>query len=183
VWGIGRRNATGDPARRLPPARGTNVFISQWVTQRDPRFSIGPNDFLPERWNDEFEKRLPKFAYFPFGGGPRVCIGASFASMEAALLLATIAQRFRLTLAAGHPVHPYASAALRPKHGIASRCESVSFWSRYAHGDPDGHVVELLPAVATVELRSRADRWLACARRGRSPRALDGQNHPRGLRC
>ncbi|OLE39280.1 MAG: hypothetical protein AUG00_02800 [Candidatus Rokubacteria bacterium 13_1_20CM_2_70_7] len=118
VWGIGRETLReiqlGD--YRLPA--GTNVFISQWVTQRDPRFFDRPHDFLPERWNDEFEKRLPKFAYFPFGGGPRVCIGASFASMEAALLLATIAQRFRLTLAAGHPVHPYASAALRPKHGI-----------------------------------------------------------------
>ena len=119
VWGIGRETPReiqlGD--YRLPA--GTNVSISQWVTQRDPRFFDRPDDFLPERWNDEFEKRLPKFAYFPFGGGPRVCVGASFASTEAALLLATIAQRFRLTIAAGHPVSPYASAALRPKYGIS----------------------------------------------------------------
>lgn len=118
AWGIGRETRReiqlGD--YRLPA--GTNVFISQWVTQRDPRYFDQPEDFLPDRWTEEFEKRLPKFAYFPFGGGPRVCIGASFASMEAALLLATIAQRFRLTLATGHPVNPYASAALRPEHGI-----------------------------------------------------------------
>jgi cytochrome P450 len=97
---------------------GTNVFISQWTVQRDPRYFEQPLDFLPERWTEEFEKQLPKFAYFPFGGGPRVCVGASFASMEAALLLATIAQKYRLTVDPGHPVVPLASVTLRPKHGI-----------------------------------------------------------------
>jgi cytochrome P450 len=118
AWGIGRETLkeilVGD--YRLPA--GTNVFISQWVMHRDPRYFDRPEEFHPERWTEEFEKQLPKFAYFPFGGGPRVCVGASFASMEAALLLATIAQRYRLTLVPGHPVKPLASVTLRPKHGI-----------------------------------------------------------------
>jgi cytochrome P450 len=66
-------------------------------------------------------KRLPKYAYFPFGGGPRMCIGSNFAAIEAALLLATIAQRFRLTLVPGHPIELLASITLRPKHGIRVR--------------------------------------------------------------
>ncbi len=118
VWGIGRETLREIQLGGYGLPAGSNVFISQWVTQRDPRYFDRPDDFLPERWNDGLETRLPKFAYFPFGGGPRVCIGASFANMEAALLLATIAQRFRLTLASGRPVNPYASATLRPEHGI-----------------------------------------------------------------
>jgi cytochrome P450 len=117
VWGIGRETLHEFQlgGYRLPV--GTNVFISQWVTQRDPRYFERPAEFSPERWTDDFEKRLPRFAYFPFGGGARACIGASFATMEAALLLATIAQRFRLTLGGG-PVTPFASATLRPARGI-----------------------------------------------------------------
>jgi len=88
------------------------------VVQRDPRYFEQPEKFLPERWTEEFEKQLPKFAYFPFGGGPRVCVGASFALMEAALLLATIAQKYRLAVDPTHPVVPLASVTLRPKHGI-----------------------------------------------------------------
>jgi cytochrome P450 len=118
AWGIGRETLKeihlGD--YRLPA--GTNVFISQWVMHRDPRYFDRPEEFHPERWTEEFEKQLPKFAYFPFGGGPRVCVGASFASMETALLLATIAQRYRLALVPGHPVKPLASVTLRPKQGI-----------------------------------------------------------------
>jgi cytochrome P450 len=66
---------------------------------------------------------VPRFAYFPFGGGPRQCIGASFAIMEASLLLASIAQRFRFRPVAGHPVVPVPSFTLRPKHGILMQVE------------------------------------------------------------
>ncbi len=97
---------------------GTTVFMSQWVVQRDPRWFDRPEEFVPERWLDGLAKRLPKFAYFPFGGGPRQCIGNSFAVMEASLLLATIAQKFRLRLVANHPVVPLASITLRPRHGV-----------------------------------------------------------------
>src|SRR5207237_10285325 len=69
-------------------SKGTQVFMFQWATQRDPRFYDEPLEFQPERWTDEFIGRLPKYAYFPFGRGPRACIGASFAIMEIILVLA-----------------------------------------------------------------------------------------------
>ncbi|MGZ7074343.1 MAG: cytochrome P450, partial [Candidatus Angelobacter sp.] len=101
---------------RLPV--GANVVMSPWIVHRDPRFFEQPEQFNPERWTPDASQRLPKFAYFPFGGGPRLCIGASFAIMEANLLLATIAQRFQLRLVPGHPVDALPSITLRPRHGM-----------------------------------------------------------------
>jgi cytochrome P450 len=98
--------------------KGTNVILSQWVVHRDPRWFEEPEAFRPERWEGDLARRIPRFAYFPFGGGQRHCIGSSFATMEATLLLATIAQRFRLRLVPGHPVEPQAALTLRPKHGM-----------------------------------------------------------------
>ena len=86
--------------------------------QRDPRFFDHPEQFDPDRWSDQAAQQLPRFAYFPFGGGSRFCIGASFALMEANLLLAAIAQRFELRLAPGHPVTPQPGITLRPRHGM-----------------------------------------------------------------
>ncbi len=97
---------------------GSSVVFSQWVMHRDPRFFADPERFCPERWSEEFEKGLPRFAYFPFGGGPRQCIGNSFAMMEAVLLLATIAQRFRLTVVPGPPIVPQPAITLRPEGGV-----------------------------------------------------------------
>jgi cytochrome P450 len=97
---------------------GTQIIMSQWVTHRDPRFFDQPQQFNPDRWTDDFIKHLPKYAYFPFGGGPRLCIGNSFAMMEAVLILATIAQRFQLELVPGQSVTPWPSITLRPKDGI-----------------------------------------------------------------
>jgi cytochrome P450 len=74
------------------------VFVSPWLVQRDPRLFPEPTSFRPERWADDSVRGLPRFAYFPFGGGPRVCIGNAFAKMEAVLLLATIVQTTKLTL-------------------------------------------------------------------------------------
>ncbi len=97
---------------------GATVLMCQWVMHRDPRFFDAPDQFRPERWADGLAKRLPKFAYFPFGGGPRVCIGKEFALMEAVLVLAAIGQRFRTTLVPGHVVAPKPSATLRPAAGV-----------------------------------------------------------------
>lgn len=102
---------------RLAP--DTTLMMSQWVVQRDRRWFDAPEAFRPERWEHDLAKRLPRYAYFPFGGGPRLCIGNSFALMEATLLLATIAQRFRFTLAPGATVTPLLSVTLRPAHGIS----------------------------------------------------------------
>jgi cytochrome P450 len=99
------------------PAK-SSVIMSQWVMHRDPRFYDSPEQFLPDRWLDERYKTAPRFSYFPFGGGPRVCIGNTFAQTEAALVLATIAQQYQLRLVPGHPVEPTPSITLRPRHGI-----------------------------------------------------------------
>jgi cytochrome P450 len=97
---------------------GQTIFMSQWVLHRDPRYFDSPDEFVPERWASEAIKRLPKYAYFPFGGGPRICIGVNFAMMEACLILATMAQQWHLTLTPGHPVEPLPQMTLRPANGI-----------------------------------------------------------------
>jgi cytochrome P450 len=94
------------------------VIMSQWVMHRDPRYYDQPDRFLPDRWLDDRYNIAPRFSYFPFGGGPRICIGASFAQTEAALVLATIAQRYQIRVAPGTPVQPTPSITLRPRHGI-----------------------------------------------------------------
>ncbi|MGI9165226.1 MAG: cytochrome P450 [Pyrinomonadaceae bacterium] len=95
-------------------ARGTTLFLSPWVIHRDERYFENGEQFEPERWKDDLIKRLPKLAYVPFGGGPRVCIGNSFALMEATLLLATIARSFKLRLVTNKVMIPFPSITLRP---------------------------------------------------------------------
>jgi cytochrome P450 len=97
----------------------TTLVMSQWVVHRDARWFDEPAAFQPDRWENNLVKRLPRYAYFPFGGGPRLCIGNTFALMEATLLLATIAQRFRFRLAPGAAVKPMLSVTLRPAAGIS----------------------------------------------------------------
>ena len=93
------------------------IFASIYVTHRDPRFFPEPDAFRPERWLDGLEKRLPRGAFIPFGLGPRKCIGASFAIMEAALVLATIARRWRFNVARRDiPTHP--AVTLRPAEPV-----------------------------------------------------------------
>ena len=118
AWVIGRRAiepyTIGD---YVAPAR--SIFLmSQWVVQRDPRFYDQPGVFRPDRWTPEFKAALPKFAYFPFGGGPRQCIGESFAWIELMIVVATIAQRWRLELVPRHRVEPQPLVTLRTKHGM-----------------------------------------------------------------
>jgi len=98
--------------------RGTTLIASQWVMHRDPQYFENPELFQPERWADELEKRLPRGVYFPFGDGPRVCIGKSFAQMEAVLILATIAQQFTLELVPNQEIVLEPSLTLRPKDGL-----------------------------------------------------------------
>jgi cytochrome P450 len=120
VWGIGRRALQDCELGGYRVPAGSNIFILQWRTQRDPRFFPDPERFDPERWREDPVRsgKIPRFTYFPFGAGPRVCVGASFAMMEATLLLAMIQQRFHLKTVAGHPIELFASVTLRPKHGI-----------------------------------------------------------------
>lgn len=101
---------------RVP--KGTQLFAFQWATHRDPRFFEEPDSFKPERWNADVVDQIPKYAYFPFGAGPRQCIGNYFAMMEVVLLLATIGQRFRFKLDPDHKVELLPVLSLRPKDGI-----------------------------------------------------------------
>jgi cytochrome P450 len=118
AWAIGRRAiADFEVGGHTIPA-GSDIFISQWVTHHDPRFFPDPLRFEPERWTPEAEASRPDFSYFPFGGGPRLCIGESFAKMEAALLIATIAQRWRIRLAPGARVDTLPLVTLRPRYGF-----------------------------------------------------------------
>lgn len=104
------------------PAK-SQIFFFQYVTHRDPRYFDAPEQFKPERWTEEFVKQLPRYAYFPFGGGPRLCIGNSFAMMETVLLLTTIAQRFRLRLVSNEAIKPIPGITLRPEKGVKMRLE------------------------------------------------------------
>ena len=118
AWVMGRESV-GECAvggYRMPA--GTTALMSQWVMHRDPRYHRDPQRFDPDRWTAGYEEGLPRFAYFPFGGGPRQCIGAGFAMTETRLVLAAVAQRLRMELVPGQRVEPYASITLRPKEGI-----------------------------------------------------------------
>jgi cytochrome P450 len=97
---------------------GSTVVLSQWITHRDPRYYDDPEVFRPERWLDGLVDRLPPGAYFPFGDGPRRCIGQGFALLEAAIVTATIAQKFSFRMVPGHTVVPEPLVTLRPRHGI-----------------------------------------------------------------
>lgn len=97
---------------------GTTILFSQWVTHRDPRFFDDPDAFRPERWLDGLEERLPPGAYYPFGAGPRRCIGEGFALLEAATVISTIARRFSFRLLPGEPVVPEPLVTLRSRNGI-----------------------------------------------------------------
>ncbi len=118
AWVIGRRAMVDYEAAGYRVPKGSIVLLSQWVMHRDPRFFPDPDRFDPDRWTDEARAARPRFAYFPFGAGPRICIGEQFAWMEGVLVLATLARRWRPRLAPGHPVAPQPSITLRPLRGM-----------------------------------------------------------------
>ncbi|MBD2664127.1 cytochrome P450 [Richelia sinica FACHB-800] len=105
--------------------KGTTLIASQWVMHRDSRYFSDPELFQPERWANDLEKQLPRGVYFPFGDGPRVCIGKSFALMEAVLLLAAIAQKFHLDLICDQTIELQPSITLRPRYGIQAVLKAV----------------------------------------------------------
>jgi len=100
----------------LPPR--TLLMMSQWIMHRHARYFPDPDRFDPERWTPEARSSRPKFSYFPFGGGPRQCVGEGFAWTESILLLVTLAQHWAMRLVPGHPVEPQPRLTLRPKYGM-----------------------------------------------------------------
>lgn len=97
---------------------GALLLISPWLLHRDPRFYETPDTFCPTRWLDGLETRLPKYAYFPFGGGPRLCLVAHYATVQGVLILATLAQAWRLTLAGPLPGPQHSFNGLRPDQAV-----------------------------------------------------------------
>jgi cytochrome P450 len=123
VWIIGRRALKAFRLGEYELPAGTNVLMSQLIMHRDARYFPDPMQFDPDRWNanDPRCAAVPRFAYFPFGGGPRVCIGAGFAMMEGVLLLATIARKFQVSLVPGQTIQMQPTVTLRPRTGIQVR--------------------------------------------------------------
>jgi cytochrome P450 len=124
IWSIGRQSLELVYLKGYKIPAGANVIISQWVVHRDHRFFDDPLEFRPERWSDSQIGTLPKFAFFPFGGGPRICIGNAFAMTEAILILSTVIQQHRLKLDQPEPA-PLATLTLRPQGTLHMRIEGI----------------------------------------------------------
>lgn len=118
AWAIGREALQDYPMNGYVIPGGATVLMSQWVVHHDPRYFPSPWKFDPLRWSPGAQASLPRFAFFPFGGGPRLCIGEGFAWMESVLLLATLAQTWRMQLRPGHTVILQPTITLRPKGGM-----------------------------------------------------------------
>ena len=124
AWVMARQALTDVEIGGFHFGKGAEFVMSPWVLHRDPRNFEDPGAFNPERWEGDFAQRLSRFAYFPFGGGPRVCIGNRFAMMEAKLVLAAAIQRFRFEVAPQTELTLLPSVTLRPRHGLWLRLEA-----------------------------------------------------------
>jgi len=118
AWIIGRRAIRPYPMNGYTAPERSILIMSPWIVHRDARYYPNPERFEPDRWTPAFKAAMPPFAYFPFGGGPRRCIGESFAWMELVLVVAALAQRWRFELVANHPVVPQPLVTLRAKYGM-----------------------------------------------------------------
>jgi len=118
AWGFSREALGDDAVGGFRVPRGWLVFVIPYVLHRLPAFWENPDAFDPERFTPERIATRPKFVYLPFGAGPRQCIGNQFALIEAHLVLATLAQRYRLQLVPGHRVDPWPLITLRPRFGM-----------------------------------------------------------------
>ena len=122
AWGVPREAIVDDQINGYAIKRKTPIVVSQYLTHRHPDFWSDPERFNPERFNsEESAAKRHRFAYYPFGGGPRLCIGHAFAMVEGPLILATLASRFRLEMVEGQTIVPDPTFTLRPRHGVNVR--------------------------------------------------------------
>jgi cytochrome P450 len=124
AWAMGREALQDFDLGPYRMPKGTTVLMSQFVTQRDARYFPDPLRFDPERHTPEAKAKRARFSYFPFGMGPRQCIGEAFAWMEGVLVLATFAQQWKMNLIPGHRVQPEPLFTLRPKYGMKMQVEA-----------------------------------------------------------
>ena len=118
AWSMGREATRDCELAGYHVPSGMQVWFSQWVVQRDPRWFSEPERFDPSRWEGDLAKRIPRYAYFPFGGGPRLCIGNTFAMMEAVLIVATLARRTRVEVSPTYREELLPAVTLRPRRGL-----------------------------------------------------------------
>ncbi len=123
AWIFGRKAIAEDEIGGYFIPANSMIVLSPYMTHRHPAFWGNPEVFEPERFTPERSAGRPHYAYFPFGGGPRVCIGNNFALMEMQLILATVAQRYKLRLVPGHTVEPEALLSLHPRYGLPMMLE------------------------------------------------------------
>jgi cytochrome P450 len=123
AWSFLRNAIAADTLGGYRIPKGAMVLLSPYTMHRHPAFWEQPETFDPERFTPERAASRPRFAYLPFGGGPRQCLGTSFALTEAQLVLATVAQRYRLRIVPGHRVEPEPLITLRLRHGLQMRLE------------------------------------------------------------
>jgi cytochrome P450 len=126
VYVIGREATTELELGGYRVKPGYTVLMSQWVNHRDPKYFPDPEDFRPERWQDGLAKRLPKFAYYPFGGGQRICVGSTFALIEATIVLAAVGQHYRFTVDPDAVIDVKPQITLLPANGIPAILERRS---------------------------------------------------------
>lgn len=118
VWTIGRYVENDYSVGEYTIPAGSSIFMSQYVIHHNPLYFEEPEEYKPDRWTDEFKARLPRFSYFPFGGGIRGCIGETFAWMEGILIIATIVQKWSMRLVQGQRIKLDPAITLRPKYGM-----------------------------------------------------------------
>jgi cytochrome P450 len=119
-----RRALADDEVCGVKITRGATVTIAPWVLHRHAKLWDYPDRFDPDRFSPPRSAGRSRYAYLPFGTGPRVCIGASFAMMEIAMILASLAQRYRLRILPDHPVEPQGLITLRPRYGLKATLEN-----------------------------------------------------------
>jgi cytochrome P450 len=118
VWAVGREAIADDEILGYRVLKGSNVLLSQWLAHHHPAFWENPSRFEPERFSAERAAGRPRYAFFPFGGGPRMCIGNLFALTEAQIVLATVAQKYRLRVPPDHAIELHPLVTLRPRYGV-----------------------------------------------------------------
>jgi len=123
VWGIGRMSTEAVQLGNVEIGPKSIVVVSPYVMHRNAKYFPQPERFDPERWTSEAKKARPQFSYFPFGGGSRLCIGERFAWMEGVLVLASIAQKWKLRLDPAQRVEPQPIITLRTKYGMRMKVE------------------------------------------------------------
>jgi cytochrome P450 len=118
AWMMPRAAIEDDEIDGLRIPAKSEILLFTYLTHRDPKFWENPETFDPERFSPENSQNRHKFAYFPFGGGARQCIGKNLALMEAQLIIPMVLQKFRLRLVPNHPVEAEPSLTLRPRYGL-----------------------------------------------------------------